>query len=241
MSDVFVNVIFDSNLIVAIVVAALAGLISFISPCVLPLLPGYIGYVAGVSASRVRIFLGTLLFIAGFAVLFTAYGALFGSLGSHIAIHARWLTQVLGIFTIFFGVIFLRADKLFWSWRPSLQSKAGLLGAPILGFLFGLGWTPCIGPTLAAVQTLAFQEANALRGAILSLAYCFGLGVPFIVCGIMLDRSKRLRTFLIRNGNIMTMIGGTFLIIIGILQVLGLWNDAMAWLRSIISDFAPVI
>lgn len=241
MTDLLVNAIFDSNLIVAMVVAAFAGLISFVSPCVLPLLPGYLGYVAGVSASRVRILVGTALFITGFALLFTFYGALFGSLGAHIALNSAWLTRVLGIFTIFFGFIFIRSDKFFWSWRPSMQSKTGLIGAPILGFLFGLGWTPCIGPTLAAVETLAVQEASALRGAILSLAYCFGLGIPFIIFGLFFDRSKRLRSFLTKRGNIITLVGGIFLIIIGLMQVFGWWNDAMAWLRSIIADFAPLI
>jgi cytochrome c-type biogenesis protein len=122
-----------------------------------------------------------------------------------------------------------------------MQNRAGLVSAPLLGFLFGLGWTPCIGPTLAAVETLAFQEANALRGAVLSLAYCFGLGVPFILFGLLFERSKKVRSFLTKRGNVITVIGGVLLIVMGIAQVLGLWNEAMAWLRTLIADFAPVI
>lgn len=241
MSDFFVNAIFDSNVIIAALVAAIAGFISFLSPCVLPLLPGFIGYIAGVSASKVRILVGTILFVSGFALLFTFYGALFGSLGSLITQNSDWITRVLGVLTIVFGVVFLKSDKFFWSWRPSMQNRAGLVSAPLLGFLFGLGWTPCIGPTLAAVETLAFQEANALRGAALSLAYCFGLGVPFILFGLLFERSKKVRSFLTKRGNVITVIGGVLLIVMGIAQVLGLWNEAMAWLRTLIADFAPVI
>lgn len=241
MSDIFVNAIFDSNVVIASLVAALAGFISFLSPCVLPLLPGFIGYIAGVSASKVRILVGTVLFVSGFALLFTFYGALFGSLGSQISQNSTWLTRALGVLTIVFGLIFLKSDKFFWSWQPSMQNRAGLVGAPLLGFLFGLGWTPCIGPTLAAVETLAFQEANALRGAVLSLAYCFGLGTPFIFFGLLFEKSMKIRSFVMKRGNIITIIGGTLLVVMGIAQVFGLWNEAMSWLRSIIADFAPVI
>ena len=241
MNDFLVSQVFDGNLIFAMVIAAIAGLISFISPCVLPLLPGFLGYIAGVSNSKSRIVLGTLLFISGFAFLFAIYGALFGSLGATISNNSEWLTQVLGLLTVAFGFIFINSVRFSWSWRPSLQKLSGIASAPILGFLFGLGWTPCIGPTLGAVETLAFQEGSALRGAILSLAYCFGLGAPFLLFGLALEKSRKLRTFLTKRGNYITNIGGVFLIIIGLLQVFGVWNDVMINLRSVISDFAPVI
>jgi cytochrome c-type biogenesis protein len=122
-----------------------------------------------------------------------------------------------------------------------MKTTGGLIGAPILGFLFGIGWTPCIGPALAAVQTLAFQESSAVRGALLSLGYCLGLGLPFIASGLFLDRSERLRKVLVRRGDLISKIGGIFLITIGLLQVIGIWGQIMNSLRSLISDFIPVV
>jgi cytochrome c-type biogenesis protein len=127
------------------------------------------------------------------------------------------------------------------TFQPRISTTGGLVGAPLLGFLFGIGWTPCIGPALATVQTLAFQESSAARGAILSLGYCIGLGAPFIATGLFLDKSEKLRKFLVRRGDLISKIGGVILILIGIAQLLGLWSDLMASLRSVISDFAPVI
>jgi cytochrome c-type biogenesis protein len=122
-----------------------------------------------------------------------------------------------------------------------MRTTGGLLGAPMLGILFGIGWTPCIGPALAAVQTLAFQESSAVRGAVLSLGYCLGLGLPFILSGLSLDKSTKLRSFIYRRGDIVSKVGGIFLITIGVLQVLGFWSQIMNSLRSLISDFIPVI
>jgi cytochrome c-type biogenesis protein len=127
------------------------------------------------------------------------------------------------------------------TFHPRISTTGGLIGAPLLGFLFGIGWTPCIGPALATVQTLAFQESSAARGAILSLGYCIGLGAPFIATGLFLDKSEKLRKFLVKRGDLISKIGGVILILIGIAQLLGLWSDLMASLRSVISDFAPVI
>jgi cytochrome c-type biogenesis protein len=139
------------------------------------------------------------------------------------------------------GVIFLFNQKFYRSFKPVWKVRAGLAGAPILGFLFGIGWTPCIGPTLGAVQTLSFQESSALRGAVLSFAYCLGLGIPFILVGIFFDKSTKLRKFISRRGNYLTLIGGIFLIAIGLLQVTGVWAELMNSIRSLISDFAPVV
>jgi len=241
MNEFFVNNLFDGFILLALPLAILAGLLSFISPCVLPLVPGYLAYAAGFSQSRGRVLLGSSLFVLGFSVLFVSYGALFGGLGARIAVHEEIITQVLGIFTIGLGVIFAGAFPMMKTFHPRISTTGGLVGAPILGFLFGVGWTPCIGPALATVQTLAFSESSAFRGTVLSLGYCLGLGLPFIATGLFFDRSARLRNFLTRNGRAISLIGGIFLIMIGLLQVSGLWNTLMIDLRSVISDFAPVI
>ena len=241
MSDFVVNNLMDGFLLTAFPIAIFAGLISFLSPCVLPLVPGYISFAAGFSKSRGKVFLGSVLFVLGFSALFVSFGALFGELGSQIIGHEELITRVLGIFTIFLGAIFLGAFPFMPVIKPRISTAGGIIGAPILGFLFGVGWTPCIGPALATVQTLAFQESSAVRGALLSLGYCFGLGAPFIATGLFFDRSEKFRKFMVKRGNLVTRIGGYLLILIGILQLIGLWNELMISLRTLISDFVPVI
>jgi cytochrome c-type biogenesis protein len=241
MSDFIVNNLFDGFILLAFPLAILAGLISFISPCVLPLVPGYLSYAAGFSQSRGRVLLGSSLFVLGFSALFISYGVLFGGLGAKISVHEELITHLLGFFTIGLGLIFAGAFPMMRTFHPRISTTGGLIGAPVLGFLFGIGWTPCIGPALATVQTLAFSESSAFRGALLSLGYCLGLGLPFIATGLFFDRSAKLRNFLTRNGRKVSLVGGIFLIIIGLLQVSGLWNSLMIDLRSVISEFAPVI
>ena len=241
MKDFFVNQIFDGSIIVASLVAIVAGTISFLSPCVLPLVPGYLAYVSGSAPTRKRAVLGSLLFILGFAFLFTSYGALFGELGQRINQSSETLTRALGALTIFFGVVFAFSDRFYRSFKFSSPARTGLVSAPILGFMFGLGWTPCIGPTLGAVQTISFIESSALRGAILSFMYCIGLGGPFLFFALFLEKSSRIRAFVLRNGKALSLIGGIFLIAIGIAQITGLWQELMINLRSSISDFIPVI
>jgi len=231
----------DGFLLTALPIAILAGLISFLSPCVLPLVPGYLSFAAGFSRSRGRVFLGSLLFVFGFTALFISYGALFGELGAQVATNEDLITRLLGLFTIAMGIIFLGAFPLMPTMKPRISTTGGLIGAPVLGFLFGVGWTPCIGPALASVQALAFQESSAVRGAVLSFGYCIGLGLPFIASGLFLDKSEKVRKVLVKRGDQVSKIGGVLLIVIGLLQLTGLWTDLMIEMRSLISDFAPVI
>lgn len=241
MTSFIVDQLFSGILLAAFSIAILAGLISFLSPCVLPLVPGYLSFAAGYSKAKGRVFLGSLLFVLGFSVLFISYGALFGGIGSRITAHEELITRVLGVVTIFLGLIFMGRFPMAPTFSLKMSTNGGLIGAPLLGFLFGIGWTPCIGPALATVQTLAFQESSAARGAILSFGYCMGLGAPFIASGLYLDKSARLRKFLTKRGDLITKLGGGLLILIGIAQLLGIWTDLMASMRSFISDFAPVI
>ena len=241
MKSFFVDQILSGMLVAAFPISIIAGLISFLSPCVLPLVPGYLSFAAGLSRNRGKVLLGSILFVSGFTALFVSYGALFGGLGSKILIHEGIITRILGVFTIALVVIFMGAFPMMPTYKPRMSVVGGLVGAPVLGFLFGVGWTPCIGPALAAVETLAFEQASAWRGAVLSLGYCIGLGTPFILSGLFLDRSVKLRRFLTRRGNIITNIGGGLLVVIGLMQVFGLWSEVMNSLRSFISDFIPVV
>jgi cytochrome c-type biogenesis protein len=241
MKDFFVEQIMSGFLITALPVAFVAGLISFLSPCVLPLVPGYLSFAAGFSVNRGKVLLGSILFVLGFSTVFVSYGAIFGGIGNHLAANEDVISRILGLITIFLGFVFLGKFPFAPTFRPKIKTTGGLIGAPVLGFLFGVGWTPCIGPALAAVETLAFQESSAARGALLSLGYCFGLGLPFIASGVFLDRSEKMRKYLLKRGDLISKIGGIFLIVIGILEVTGLWGQMMNSIRSLISDFIPVV
>jgi len=241
MKDLFVDQIFSGVLITAFPFAVIAGVISFLSPCVLPLVPGYLSFAAGFSVSRGKVLLGSLLFVLGFSAVFVSFGAVFGGLGNTLSAHEEFISRILGLVTIFLGFIFYGRFPFSPTIRPKMRTTGGLLGAPLLGVLFGIGWTPCIGPALAAVQTLAFQESSAVRGAVLSFGYCLGLGLPFILSGLSLDKSAKLRSIIYRRGDVISKIGGIFLIAIGVLEVLGFWSQLMNSMRSLISEFIPVI
>jgi cytochrome c-type biogenesis protein len=183
--------------------------------------------------TRTRVLLGSVLFVLGFTVVFVAYGALFGALGEALLRYQEPITRALGVLVILLGLSFAGLiPGMQREWRLHRLPQVGLWGAPALGVLFGLGWTPCIGPTLGAVQTLAFTEASAARGALLSLFYCLGLGLPFVVVGLLYRRALGTIGWLRRHSETVMRVGGALLVVIGILLVTGLWDDATIGLRS---------
>ncbi|WP_045877392.1 cytochrome c biogenesis protein CcdA [Pseudofrankia sp. DC12] len=305
----------DGPLLLATPVAAVAGLLSFFSPCVLPLVPGYLSYVTGLSGADLqgeprqaarttadetvpaeavlvgaaawaaaggtgladastaatpvgtgpvspaartparllgsgldrvrrvgRVTVGTGLFVLGFSAVFVSYGVAFGGVGSWIRIHQVGVTRVLGVVTIVMGLLFAGAfSRFMWANRELRLHRLpspGLLGAPLLGVLFGLGWTPCLGPTLTAVLGLAVQSATAGRGAFLSAVYCLGLGVPFVVVGLGFRRAAGALAVVRSHARLLTLAGGALLIAVGVLQVTGQWADLVSTLRSFAPGFA---
>ncbi len=244
----FEGTVLSGSLLLALPVAALAGLVSFFSPCVVPLLPGYLSYATGLSgadledAKRGRMVLGSILFVLGFTFVFVAFGTLSGALGSWLFAYSRQISIALGAVTILVGVAFLGLVP--WLQRDVRVHRVpavGLAAAPLLGLLFGLGWTPCIGPTLSAVQTLAFQSGTATRGAILSVAYSLGLGIPFIIAGLAFRRMLGAIRWVRRHQAWVTRVGGVMLIAVGVLLVTGAWDALIGDLRGWIGPVeAPV-
>jgi len=219
-------------LIVALPIALLGGLVSFFSPCVLPLVPGYLSYVTGVSGAdlaesrRGRTVAGASLFVLGFTAVFVSGGALFGFFGQTLQEYSGTLSKILGALMILMGIFFM--GLLPWmtqrEFRIHKRPVTGLAGAPLLGALFGIGWTPCLGPTLASVNALAFDQATAGRGAILSVAYCLGLGVPFVLAAIAFRRALGAFGWVKRHYAWVMRIGGGMMIVTGILLLTGAWD-----------------
>jgi cytochrome c-type biogenesis protein len=262
-------------LILALPVAAAAGAVTFLSPCCLPLVPGYLSFVTGMagasgtsvaqpvpaaraaaaapgpdgsavavaarpvapaaSAPRARVVAGTALFVFGFSVVFVAYGAALGGVGHLLTGHAHLLTRILGGLTIVLGLLFAGAfDRFSFAGRivrPSARPKAGLAGAPLLGVMFGLGWTPCIGPTLTAVLALSASSGTVDRGALLAFVYALGLGVPFLCVSLGFQVAMRAFAFARRRARLVTRIGGAMLVCVGLLEVSGAWSAFIAWLQ----------
>jgi len=278
------SLVSSGPLLLAMPVAAAAGAVTFLYPCCLPLVPGYLSYVTGMSGigaqdagnqqasaalasaqpvgarsagaqpagtgpgsagappagvpappPRSRVVAGTALFVLGFSALYTSYGLAFGSLGTVLKSHQQMLTQVLGVLTILLGLLFAGVfDRFMFTGRilrPSMRPRAGLAGAPLLGVLFGLGWSPCIGPTLTAVLTLAETSGTAARGAFLAFVYCLGLGIPFLIVALAFQRGMRAFGFARRHARLITAIGGGMLVLVGVLEVTGLWTSAITWMQ----------
>lgn len=239
----------SGSLWLALPIAFTAGVVAFLSPCVLPLAPGYLSFVTGLTGAelagnrrRGTVLAGSLLFVLGFSVVFISYGVLFGGVGSTLSRYTEVISRVLGVFVIALGLAFMGVIPGFQrEFRIHRLPRWGVAGAPVLGVLFGLGWTPCIGPTLAAVQTLAFTEASALRGAVLSFAYCLGLGLPFVVLAVAFSRLAGAVSFLRRHSLVIMRVGGVLLVLVGVLLVTGLWNDLTVWLRVTAPGFETLL
>jgi cytochrome c-type biogenesis protein len=236
------------SLLLALPLAVVAGVVSFLSPCVLPLVPGYLSYVTGLtgvdlgSRGRGRLVAGAALFVAGFTAVFVTAGVLVGTAGGFLVEHERLLQRVLGAATIVLGLAFMGAVPWFQrELRVHRRPAIGLAGAPMLGVLFGLGWTPCIGPTLGAVLTLGLTEGSALRGGVLAVAYCLGLGLPFVAAALAFRRAMGAFGWVKRHHVWVMRLGGALLVTIGVLLVTGAWNALTVALRVWVSGFTPAV
>ena len=260
MNNPFAEIILSGQLAIAIPVALLAGLVSFASPCVLPLVPGYLGYVSGLAgtnpkastgadatdgerrAARRTLLWGVTLFVLGFSVVFIAYGAAFGALGFWLVQWQDLITRIIGVLVIVMGLLFVgQFTFLQKSFKPSWRPATGLAGAPILGLVFGLGWTPCLGPTLSAISLLSLDSGSPWQGAVLGLAYCLGLGVPFFLVALGFDWVTGSVAFLKRHIRTINIVGGILLILVGVLMVTGVWTLIVFHMQGMISGFVTAI
>jgi cytochrome c-type biogenesis protein len=238
----------DGSLVLALPLALAAGLVSFLSPCVLPLVPGFLSYVTGLTGvdladrARGRLVAGALLFVAGFSVVFVSAGVLLGAFGVFLVEHQRLLQQILGSLTIVLGLAFMGAVPWFQrDLRVHRRPAVGLAGAPMLGVLFGLGWSPCVGPTLGTVMGLGLNEGTALRGGVLAVAYCLGLGLPFVAAALAFRRAMGAFGWVKRHYVWVMRLGGAMLVAIGVLLVTGVWNDLTVQMQVWVNGFTPAV
>lgn len=259
----------SGSLLLAIAVAAAAGLVAFLSPCVLPVVPGYLGYVSGLAGQSAtagagtgrgapgtgartargsgRMVAGSALFVAGFTVVFMILGGFAGTLGYLLQAQTVWIDRVAGVVVILMGLLFMGVFPRL-SGTARLQRRRpdpGLWGAPVLGLVFGLSWTPCIGPTYAAIVALSLNAGGdggaALRGGILALAYSLGLGIPFVLFALLFERALGISKALAKHRRTIGLLSGALLIAIGVLLLSGQWSAWMSDLQSVIATFEPVV
>ncbi|MEO5315403.1 cytochrome c biogenesis protein CcdA [Pseudarthrobacter sp. AG30] len=243
----FASTVTSGALVIAIPLAMVAGLVSFLSPCILPLVPGYLGYVSGLTdptqpRNRRRVLAGVGLFVLGFAAVFTLYGAAFGAIGAWLLQWQDTLMRVLGAVVLLMGLALLGFVPWLQQTRKiSFSRRTGLAGAPLLGIVFGLGWTPCMGPTLSAVLSLSVTTGSASRGALLAFAYCLGLGIPFTLTAMGLGWVSSALAFVRRHVRIVNIAGAAMLMILGVLMVTGVWVQWIYQLQNLSGTFLTPI
>ena len=238
----------DGALPLALLVAALAGLVSFATPCVLPLVPGYLGYVTGLSdvaleeRRRGRMVLGTLLFVLGFTAVFVLASMFVAGAGRALVEHRELLMRVGGVVVILMAFVFLGAGRQ-RTLRLPIRPATGLAGAPVLGAVFGLGWAPCMGPTLAAVLALNLTgDASTTRAVALAVAYCLGLGLPFLLIAAAYERWAPVSAWLRRRQRTIQVVGAVLLLVVGLLLLTGGWDAITQWLQiHLISDVEVIL
>lgn len=235
------GIIFDGSLLAAVPVALIAGLVSFLSPCILPLIPGYLSFIGGFAAKRSRVVLGSVLFVLGFGTVFVLLGALAGSLG--IAVSSMQIVQrILGVLIALLGLVMIgQFGFMQRTFRVQVSPKLGIWSAPLLGVAFGLGWTPCIGPTLSAVLALSLDQASAGRGVLLAIAFTVGIGLPFILMAFGFGWATNSVAFVKKHIRTFNLVGGGLLIVLGLLMAFGLWASIVSWLQEVTGSYVPAI
>jgi cytochrome c-type biogenesis protein len=243
------EIVFSGDLVLALPIAFLAGLLAFLSPCVIPLIPGYIAYVSGfaitaepTSADRRRVLLGVLGFVVGMGAVFISLSVMFGTLGLLLIPYLDIVLRVSGVLLILLGIIFAGGiPALQRDFLPQWKTRAGVWGSPLLGIVFAIGWVPCVGPTLVAVQTLALSAQDPARAAILGVAYWLGLALPFVVVALLLGRILPALAWVRRHIKTINVAGGALLVLIGVLMVLGIWREFLSWAGVFLSGFTSTL